>query len=134
MLLMMDKVKFGLWLQAERTKQELSQAELAKKAGLHRQSINKIENGGASPAVETYLSLADALELSPITLFRAAGLLPDQPANDVNFDDWKYLIEQMSPKNEAEMRKIAIMKIESDRQEESKSRAGEFKPNHEKKK
>jgi transcriptional regulator with XRE-family HTH domain len=77
MLFNMDKVKFGLWLQTEREKHGWSQAELARRSGIHRQNVYKIENGGAMPSVETYIALADAFNLSPLDLFRVAGLMPE---------------------------------------------------------
>ena len=107
----MKQIEFGQWLQAEREKHGWSQSELARRSGQYRQVINKIENGGGSPAVETYLALADALELSPIVLFRAAGLLPPSTEERVTLDDWMHLLGQLPPEDQEEMRQIAVMKL-----------------------
>jgi transcriptional regulator with XRE-family HTH domain len=127
MLLTMDRVNFGIWLASERERRGWSQSELAKRSGLHRQSLNKIENGGAMPAVETYLALAEALALSPILLFRKAGLLPDRPESEVTFDDWKFLLEQLDPAEQDELRQIAILKIDKRKKAEGAARAASFR-------
>lgn len=119
MSLPMDKENFGQWLRSEREIRGWSQSDLARLSGLHRQIINKTENGVSTPAVETYIALADAMKLSPIYLFRKAGLLPPGPENEVKLDDWQYLLSQMSPEDTAELRQIAEMKIERRQKEQS---------------
>ena len=119
MLLQMDKDTFGLWLQKEREARGWSQSDLARSSGLHRQIINKTENGVSTPAVETYIALAAALKYSPIFLLRKAGLLPENNGADVKLDDWEFLLKQMSPEDEAELRQIAEMKIERRKKEQS---------------
>jgi transcriptional regulator with XRE-family HTH domain len=121
MFLQMDKEKFGLWLQKEREARGWSQSDLARSSGLHRQIINKTENGVSTPAVETYIALATALKYSPIFLLRKAGLLPDNNGNgaDVKLDDWEFLLKQMTPEDEAELRQIAEMKIERRKKDQS---------------
>ena len=53
MFLMVDRIGFGLWLQKEREDRGWTQSDLARKSGKDRAVINKIENGGAMPAIET---------------------------------------------------------------------------------
>lgn len=119
MLLSMDKLNFGDWLRKERETRGWSQADLARISGLHRQIINKTENGVSTPAVETFISLAEALNLSPILLFRQAGLLPNSNGDQVKFEDWEYLLKQMTPEDEAELRQIAELKIERRKKDQS---------------
>lgn len=121
MLLQMDKTNFGEWLRKERESRNWSQADLARLSGLHRQIINKTENGVSTPAIETFIALASALKYSPILLFRKAGLLPNHNGNgdQVKFEDWEYLLKQMSPEDEAELRQIAELKIERRKKEQS---------------
>lgn len=127
MFLEMDKILFGQWLQKEREKRDLSQSDLARLTGLHRQIINKTENGVSMPAVETYLALAKAFSISPITIFRKAGLLPEG-GEQVSFDDWQYLLNQLTPEEEEEIRQITEMKIERRKKAEMAERAKKFKP------
>lgn len=126
MLLTMDKINFGQWLQSEREKRDLSQSDLARMTGLHRQIINKTENGVSMPAVETYLALAKAFGISPVSIFRKAGLLPEGGDN-TNFEDWQHLLTQLTPDEEEEMRQIVEMKIERRQKAEQASRAENFK-------
>jgi len=125
---MVDKIDFGLWIQAEREKNGWSQSELARIAGLHRQNLYKIENGGTTPSVETFIALAGALGLSPVVLFRKAGLMPEATNNQERLEDWEYLLSQLPPDEDEELRKIAQMKIERSKNSEDTVRAAQFKP------
>ncbi|MCW7541072.1 helix-turn-helix domain-containing protein [Aquabacterium sp. A7-Y] len=61
----MDVVEaFGEVLRAERLQRQLTQGDLALRAGLHLQHISKIERGDSGPTLVTVFALADALELS----------------------------------------------------------------------
>jgi transcriptional regulator with XRE-family HTH domain len=115
----MDRQRFGEWLQQEREKRSWSQSDLARASGLHRQIINKTENSVSMPAVETFIALAKALNYSPVFLLRKAGLLPPGGNDEIRFEDWKFLIDQLNPDDEAELRQIAEMKIERRKKEES---------------
>jgi transcriptional regulator with XRE-family HTH domain len=110
---MVDKLPFGQWLQLEREKRNWSQSELARRAKLHRAIISKIELSISSPATETYIALADALDVSPIFLFHKAGLLPDHPGseNQVAIEDWQYLLDQLPLEDQEELRQIAVIKL-----------------------
>lgn len=51
-----------------RTDAELSQARLAEIAGVDRKTINRIENGHFSPALDTIVRLSVALGITPSSL------------------------------------------------------------------
>jgi transcriptional regulator with XRE-family HTH domain len=51
-----------------RLERELSQAALADHAGVDRKTINRIENGHFSPALDTIVRLSVALDISPSEL------------------------------------------------------------------
>jgi DNA-binding XRE family transcriptional regulator len=51
-----------------RTDAELSQARLAEIAGVDRKTINRIENGHFSPALDTIVRLSVALGITPSAL------------------------------------------------------------------
>lgn len=53
-----------------RHENELSQARLAKLAGVDRKTINRIENGHFSPALDTIVRLCVALGVKPADLLR----------------------------------------------------------------
>jgi transcriptional regulator with XRE-family HTH domain len=107
-----DKVRFGQWLQGEREARGWSQADLARRCGRGRSVLHKIENGTALPALETFIALALALNLSPNVLFRNMGLLSELPERDVDLEHWKHLLAQMDPADEEELRRIAEIKLE----------------------
>ena len=58
-----------------RLEKGLTQAELAKKAGVSEISIRKYEDGSRNPKIQTLIKLADALQVSLLEL--QYGILPD---------------------------------------------------------
>lgn len=65
-----------------RTRHGLSQAELAERAGVTRQSLGTIEAGRHSPSVGAALRIAAALGIAVETLFAPADERPDTPVAD----------------------------------------------------
>lgn len=124
---MNNKISFGEWLQIEREKHNWSQAEFARQVGKDRAVISKIESGGTTPAVETFLAIANALYVSPILLFRKAGLLPPTETSQTNLDDWQYILQQLPPEEQEEIRQIAMLKIERRQKTEAAERANKYK-------
>lgn len=53
-----------------RAKHDLSQAALAQLAGVDRKTINRIENGHFSPALDTLVRLCSALSVTPSSLLK----------------------------------------------------------------
>ena len=53
-----------------RSANELSQAFLAELAGVDRKTINRIENGHFSPALDTLVRLSSALSVTPSSLLK----------------------------------------------------------------
>lgn len=61
--------QFGERLRSLRLLEGLTQAELAERADISFEHVNKIERGAAAPSFATLCSLADALEVEPAHLF-----------------------------------------------------------------
>jgi transcriptional regulator with XRE-family HTH domain len=104
--------KFGEWLRNELENKKISQTELAYQIGVTPAQVSRIISGERSTTNDTLTAIAHALKISPITLFRQAGLLPNNNGSDIKLEDWEYLLKQMTPEDEAELRQIAEMKIE----------------------
>lgn len=127
MLLMSDRFTFALWMQSEREKRGWSQSDLSRYSGLHRAIISKIETNVSTPSIETFISLAQAFKISPITIIRKAGLLPDE-SESTNFEDWQHLLNQLMPDEQEEMRQIIELKIERRQKAEQAARTSKLKP------
>ena len=111
---------FNEWLLEQMTERDWTQADLARASGLNRQSISDYINlRRPNPDPQALVAIAHGLNISPITVFRKAGLLPAGPADEIKFEDWKYLLDQMSPEDKAELRQIAEMKIERRKKDQS---------------
>jgi len=59
---MIDRIKFGKALKQRRTDEELTQAELAKKAGVSTVTVQLIEKGKGNPRISTLDMISYALD------------------------------------------------------------------------
>jgi transcriptional regulator with XRE-family HTH domain len=58
------RVRFGAALREVRTRQQLTQEQLAERAGLSYKFIGEVERGRGNPTLDTMARLADALSVS----------------------------------------------------------------------
>lgn len=76
------------WMIAERERREWTQADLARKAGTTRQTINGYESRRrADPDVEILGNISKALGYSALHLPRLAGLIPAEAGTDSEIED-----------------------------------------------
>ena len=73
------RVQFGNALRGCRTRQRLTQEELAERCGLSQKFIGEIERGLANPTIETVSQIARGLAMDMSALFAAAGPAQDEP-------------------------------------------------------
>jgi transcriptional regulator with XRE-family HTH domain len=64
--------RFGMALKEQRQKVELSQEELAHRAGYHRTYISLLERGVKSPSLRTVFNLCSVLKIRPSVLIATA--------------------------------------------------------------
>jgi transcriptional regulator with XRE-family HTH domain len=57
--------RFGENLRRVRRREDLSQEELARRAGLHRTEIGRLEHGERVPRIDTLVRLADSMVVPP---------------------------------------------------------------------
>jgi two-component system, response regulator len=67
------KILLGVAIKTQRTSLDISQEELAYRAGLHRTYISDLERGVRNPSVDSIGKLARALEVSVSDLFEKAS-------------------------------------------------------------
>lgn len=68
--------QFGVNLVRQRKLADMSQDEVAVRAGVHRTEISQIERGLRVPRVDTVAKLAAALEIEPGELFEGIAWTP----------------------------------------------------------
>lgn len=74
---------FSDWLVEQMSNRNWSQADLARASGLNRQVISSYINlRRTNPEPDALIAIANALQISPITVFRKAGI--KLPKTDVN--------------------------------------------------
>lgn len=68
--------RFGRNLFLARRRAQLSQQELADRAGVHRTEIGLLENGRRTARIDTAMQIAGALEVDPRDLLRGIVWVP----------------------------------------------------------
>ena len=102
---------FAEWLLEEMGRKNMSQQSLAQKSGITPAQVSRVISGQRGLGEKSLTAIAHALNISPITVFRKAGLLPEG-GEQASFEDWQHLLNQLMPEEQDEMREIMQMKIE----------------------
>ena len=107
----MEKQAFIEWINEEEDKRGWTDNKLAKKAGISPSVFTKARQGTV-PKWDACLAIAHALDISPVTVFRKAGLLPEKLDTEVTFEDWEHLLLQLSPHEQEILRQNALTLLE----------------------
>jgi transcriptional regulator with XRE-family HTH domain len=108
---MLSVENIGDWLLKELEKRGWSQSDLVKESGISRGTLSNIISGTRGVGPESLVAISQALNISPVTVFRKAGLLPEG-GEETAFSDWKFLLDQLPQDEQDELRQIALVKIE----------------------
>ncbi len=103
---------FSEWLLSELTKKNMTQQTLAQKSGITPAQISRVISGQRGLGEKSLTAIAHALNVSPITIFRKAGMLPPEGGETTNFEDWEYLLSQLTPDEQEEIKQFVELKIE----------------------
>jgi transcriptional regulator with XRE-family HTH domain len=115
-------MNFSEWLKLELKNRGWSRSEAARRGNISSSMFDKVINGQSKPGTHFLDGIAQAFGISPIIVYREAGLLPNVNTDKIMFDEWQHLLAQLSPEEQEEMRQIAIMKIERRRKAGESSR------------
>lgn len=64
------------------------------------------------PDEDSLKAIAHAFGVPPETIFRAAGILPNQPGMDEDFEELKYIFNQMTDEEQEEFLATGRLKLE----------------------
>lgn len=117
---------FIKWLDELEEKKGWTDYRLSVETGLSSSVFSKARQG-ILPKWEALVRIAAAFNVSPVVAFRKADLLPEGGDN-ASFEDWQFLLNQLPPEEQEEVRKIVEMKIERRQKEELSARSAKFKP------
>ena len=91
----MDKGKFSEWLVEMMKLKNLSQAQLAKQAGLSRQAISNFINQVSLPNPESCIALAKGLGVPDDFVLEAAGHRLPKPDSNPALEEANYKLAQL---------------------------------------
>jgi transcriptional regulator with XRE-family HTH domain len=99
----MDR-RFSDWLNQEMQKHNWSQSDLARASGLSRQVISYyLSDKSKSPDENALQKLAHAFKLPVETVFRAAGILPQQIPENETIEQITHLTKELPPQEQQDI-------------------------------
>lgn len=100
------KKALGLRVRELRTKQEISQEELADRAGLHWTYVGGVERGEKNVTLETMFKLSQGLGIDVTDLFAFAKQKPQAGENKVFTAEIYNLVKNLEPKNREIVKRV----------------------------
>src|SRR3972149_5954479 len=98
----MSTIDFPEWLMNELNSRDWSQADLARQSGLTTAAISRILTGERKAGADACQQIASALGYPAETVYRAAGKLPPKPDIEIEFDEWRHVLSQISARDPQE--------------------------------
>lgn len=118
--MILHQTDFPEWLQSELDKRRWSQADLAYSAGISRAVVNKLLNRKTYPQPDTLQAIARALKVPVETVYRAAGLLPQESEVDAFAAEVVYKLKLIkSPKRRKTALRLLKALIDEEENESS---------------
>jgi transcriptional regulator with XRE-family HTH domain len=97
-------IDFPAWLTSERENREWSQSDLSRHANISRQVISDYENRKRKYYDEAILKkIAHAFKLPPETVFRAAGILPQQTPENETIEQISHLTKELPAQEQSDI-------------------------------
>jgi transcriptional regulator with XRE-family HTH domain len=106
MFSIVDKT-FAEWLLEEMNRLDMTQAQLAKRAGISRTAVSNLLSHTRDPGPTICRAIARALDVPPEEVFRKAGLLPDKPEDPPGLLELIHAYSQASDEERERILEIA---------------------------
>ncbi len=100
---------FGEWLEEQLRKRSWKAADLARAARVRDSTLSRILNGTRRPSPEVCRAIAQALDVSPILVFRQAKWLPAKAEPGLTEDELLHHYRQLDDMGQREA--LAIVKV-----------------------
>lgn len=120
-------IEFVEKVKAKMETDNLGVRDLAKILGISHPTVTELVTHGNRPSVDTCLALAKWLKQSDVSTLREAGILPPDPSDEINFEDWKNLLQQMTKEEREYHLQIGTVTVERRQKAEQSARAAGFK-------
>lgn len=104
---------FLKWLDEELARNHLTDHQLAKLAGMSHSVFSRARKGFL-PKWQACATIASALRVNPVVVFMAAGLIPQSPDLDTEFERLKYIYGSASQNNRKKIVKVAEIMVDED--------------------
>ena len=104
--------KFVQWLDEQEKRFEYSDYEVAKKGDFSHSALSRARTENIPPGYNICMKIAGVFNISPITVLRKGGLLPAEGGDQIRFDDWQYLLNQLPEDEREDLRLIAEAKLQ----------------------
>ena len=118
--------EFPQWLQNQLDIRHWKPTDLAKKSRLADATISRILKSERQADIDSLIAIAEAFNMSLVAIIKTAFIFPSDDNENVNWEDWKVVISQMTPQEEMNIKRMATFTVESRQKEEKSARASRF--------
>jgi len=103
------ETRFPEWLFEQIKNNGWSMRELARRSNLAHTSVARVISGEIAPTWDFCASIARPLKMSPISIFRLAGLMPsiEEGMEGISFDELRGIMERLTPKQRRDVLRYA---------------------------
>ena len=105
------------WLNGELKNRDWTNSKLARRSKASPSNISMILSGQANPGWNFCVKIARAFSISPVKVFRLAGLLPPMPEDTADEEELIYLMRQLAKYDRSNLIIYAKALVEADEQE-----------------
>lgn len=98
---------FNEYVSGEIKKRGWSMREVSRRAGLSHTTVTEVLNDNREPSWEFCAAIAKPLEVSPVRLFRMAGLLPDGDNEEMTLDELIQIMNRLTRQERENVLKFA---------------------------
>ena len=89
--------EMATWLNEKLNEKNWSMRELARRIGKSHTAIADIAKGEMNPSPEMCRLIAEVFSVAPETVFRHAGLLPNDPDDEPDVEEGRHLLRRLPP-------------------------------------
>jgi transcriptional regulator with XRE-family HTH domain len=112
------EINFADWLRKKLKERDWTQAELSRRSGVSTPQITRVLSGERGLGEQSIKGIAQALQLPPEVVFRAAGLLPQVTEKHSKMNELDHLATQLEGDNLQDLIDYAKMRLKKQEDEQ----------------
>lgn len=124
----MGETSFVKWLLGELNERDMTQADLARRAGLSSGTLSNITSGDRNPGERVCRAIAQAFGIPAEEVMRRAGILPALPKRTERIARMVALLEELEEDDQSFVEEFTRLRVEYQRRRGRSARGATVRP------